>query len=274
MSSDRQTQSLMESESSGSIDRSLIRMAYISVRDGFSADRVITDPALNDRFIDACRTRNLSDSIEKLNLTLMNARKGSHLSGLPRSKNTSFSNEDDYAFAAEIAIRFLERRDGISLDRVICSPDRASEFDQLASRLAPGYSSLQYRWAALNLRKRKALKPEQMSHVVVSEKVKIDRIEDLEIKEVTVNQGLYVFTDSESKKTLYVGEASNLRKRLSKHLEHSDNKGLAHWIWEHGIGDIWLEIHELPHSTTRKVRRALEYELIQSREPIFNVLGR
>ena len=255
-------------------DRELIREAFVEVRNGLSADRVIADPKLNAIFVKACREHNLCDSAEEINLALMNARKGSHLSGLPRSKKTSFPDEDDYTFAAEIAIRFLERRDGTNLDRVICSPDKASEFDELAGRLAPGYSSLQYRWAALNLRKRKVLKPEQMSHVVASEKVKIDRIQELLIEKITENQGLYVFTDSESKKTLYVGEASNLRKRLSKHLEHSDNKGLAHWIWEHGTGDIWLEIHELPHCTTKKVRRALEYELIQTREPIFNVLGR
>lgn len=255
-------------------DRELIREAFVEVRNGLSADRVIADPKLNAIFVKACREHNLCDSAEEINLALMNARKGGHLSGCSRSKKTSFSDEDEYAFAAEIAIRFLERRDGTNLDRVICSPEKASEFDKLAGRLAPGYTSLQYRWAALNLRKRKALKPEQMSHVVASEKVKINRVEDLIIEEVTMNQGLYLFTDSESKKTLYVGEASNLRKRLSKHLEHSDNKGLAHWIWEHGTGGIWVELHELPHSTSKKIRRALEYELIQSRKPEFNVIGR
>ena len=216
----------------------------------------------------------MSDRTEKLNLALLNARKGGHFSECERSRQTRFRDEEEYAFASEISVRFLERRDGTTLDRVICSPEKASEFDELAERLAPGYTSLQYRWAALSLRKRRALKPEQMSHVVASEKVKIDRVEDLVIEEVTVNQGLYVFTDSESKKTLYVGEASNLRNRLRKHLEHSDNRWLARWLWEHGTGDIWVELHELPHSTSKKARKALEYELIQSRRPEFNVLGR
>lgn len=204
----------------------------------------------------------------------MNARKGGHLSECERSRQTRFRDEEEYAFASEISVRFLERRDGTTLDRVICSPEKAAEFDELAGRLAPGYTSLQYRWAALGLRKRKALKPERMSHVVASEKVKIDRVEDLVIEEVTMNQGLYVFTDSESKKTLYVGEASNLRNRLRKHLEHSDNRWLARWLWEHETADIWVECHELPSSTSKKVRKALEYELIQSRRPEFNVFGR
>ena len=214
------------------------------------------------------------DQIDELNIALLNARKGGHLAGCTRSRLTSFSNEDDYAFSSEIAIRFLERRDGTTLDRVICSPQKATEFDELAERLSPGYTSLQYRWAALNLRKRKALKPEQMSYVVASEEVKINRVEDLLIEEITVNQGLYVFTDSGSKKTLYVGEAGNLRNRLRKHLEHSDNRWLARWLWEHGTDEIWVELHELPHSTSKKVRKALEYELIHSRRPEFNVLGR
>jgi excinuclease UvrABC nuclease subunit len=44
---------------------------------------------------------------------------------------------------------------------------------------------------------------------------------------------------------LYVGEAINLRKRLRKHLDHSDNKGLARWLWENGATDLHLKIHVL-----------------------------
>ncbi len=274
MSPDRETQPLMESESSGGIDRDVIRRAYLAVRDGYSADRVVADPVLNDRFINACRARNLTNLAEELNASLLNARKGGHLAGCARSRRTSFSDEDDYAFASEIAIRFLERRDGVTLDRVICSPQRATEFDQFAERIAPGYPSLQYRWAALNLRKRKALTPEQLSRVLPSDDVMLTPAEGLVIETVPMTQGLYLFTDSDSQQTLYVGETSNLRKRLSKHLEHSDNQGLARWIWEHGTGDIWVEYHVLPSSTSKKARKALEYELIQSRRPEFNVLGR
>jgi hypothetical protein len=56
-------------------------------------------------------------------------------------------------------------------------------------------------------------------------------------------------------------------------LDHSDNKGLARWLWENGIRDLHVEYHVLPAGTTARVRKALEMELICSRNPIFNVAG-
>ncbi len=70
---------------------------------------------------------------------------------------------------------------------------------------------------------------------------------------------------------LYIGEAENLFKRLKKHLDHSDNKGLARWMWEHGMDDVQLEVQVLAAETKTIVRRALETELIRSRLPLFNV---
>jgi hypothetical protein len=70
-----------------------------------------------------------------------------------------------------------------------------------------------------------------------------------------------------------VGECENLRKRIRKHLEHSDNKGLAHWLWSHGALEMHLEYHVLPVEVTTRVRKALEAELILSRRPIFNIAG-
>ena len=95
MSPDPQTQSLMESESSGGIDRHVIRRAFLTVREGYSADRVVADPVLNARFVDECRARNLTNLPEELNVFLLNARKGGRLAGCARSRQTSFSNEDD-----------------------------------------------------------------------------------------------------------------------------------------------------------------------------------
>jgi hypothetical protein len=68
-----------------------------------------------------------------------------------------------------------------------------------------------------------------------------------------------------------VGEANNLRNRLEKHLDHSDVKSLAHWLWEHGANNLYLELHVLPDNTSTQVRRALEAELIRSRRAAFNI---
>ncbi|HKB05039.1 MAG TPA: hypothetical protein VKD90_22640, partial [Gemmataceae bacterium] len=64
-----------------------------------------------------------------------------------------------------------------------------------------------------------------------------------------------------------------LYKRIKKHLDHSDNKGLARWLWENGADDLHLELHILSVDHAARDRKALETELIRSRGPKFNVLG-
>jgi predicted GIY-YIG superfamily endonuclease len=248
-----------------------IREAFLAARDDCSPDMVIADPQRNQRFIQECRARGLAAQALELNLLLLNARKAGDLQDVPKSKRVVIRDQEEYRFASEIAARFLERRDQISLDQILCSPDRATEFDEVCRKLAPGFSSLQYRWAAFNLRKRKRLKPELLSKVVVAETVITCKVKALQLDQVPGRQGLYLFLHPEG--VLYVGECKNLRKRLGKHLEHSDNKGFARWLWARGVSDLHVEYHVLPLETTTRIRKALEAELILSRRPIFNVAG-
>jgi site-specific DNA-methyltransferase (adenine-specific) len=148
---------------------------------------------------------------------------------------------------------------------------RAVEFVGLAADLAPGFTPFQYRWAALSLRKRKALRPELLGRVVAPETVVTLRAEEVKPEELPVRSGLYLFI--EPGRVLYVGECQSLRKRIGKHLDHSDNKGLAQWLWQHGITDLHVEYHVLPADVSTRVRKAMEAELIRSRRPLFNVAG-
>jgi site-specific DNA-methyltransferase (adenine-specific) len=145
----------------------------------------------------------------------------------------------------------------------------ASEFDQIAHRLSPGFTPVQYRWAALNLRKASQLKPEILGRVVKAVAVQTFDVSSLDIQMIPTQPGLYIFYSSDC--ALYVGEAENLNNRIRRHLDHSDNKGLARWIWEQGADELNLEIHALPAGTSTRVRRALEVELIRSRKSMFNV---
>jgi site-specific DNA-methyltransferase (adenine-specific) len=220
--------------------RKLVIEAFLETRDGFSPDRVLADPALNDRFLAACRRKGTTKPSVDLNLALLNARKASELKRL-HSIRTTIVGQDQFRFASEVAIRFLERRDGISLDLVLCDPDRALEFDRIASSICPGHLALEYRWAALGLRKKRELRPELVSRIVPRVRVSRAKIANLEAGGIPIEQGVYVLQTSTT--TLYVGEAENLRKRLAKHLDHSDRKGLARWLWDNGFEDLFLELH-------------------------------
>lgn len=121
----------------------------------------------------------------------------------------------------------------------------------------------------MNLRKAKKLEPELLARVAPPVSVETIAVKDVVINELPTANGLYQFFISNQ--SLYVGEAANLRVRLKKHLDHSDNKGLARWMWEFGQADLFLEIQVLEDNTTARIRRALETELICSRRPTFNV---
>jgi len=241
--------------------------AFSEIRDGFSVDRVIADPELNARFISACRCRQLSDAAVDLNMNLQNTRKGA---GLARtSRRTVVRNQDAFAFAAEMAIRSLERKHRTTLDRVLCDPELAGEFDTVASAIAPGFTPLKYRWAALGLRKKSRLRPELLGRVVPTKVIGPILIRNLAPSDFPTGQGLYLLLNRE--KVLYIGEAQSLRARFKKHLDHSDNKFLARYIWEFGRNDMLIEYHVLPEGTRTDVRKAMELELIRSRRPEFNV---
>lgn len=248
-----------------------IVIAFSAASDGYSADRVVADPDLNAKFVSECRRLGLDRTPKELNRALLNARKKGDLAGRPAAKKTSFADMGEYRFASEVAVRFLEQRYSMTLDDIICDPETAAEFDQIASEISPGFDSLRFRWAALNLRKVRKLRPEILSRVASFDEVRLGRLEGIGVDSIPVRQGLYIFYSLEE--TLYVGESANLRARLRKHLDHSDNKGLARWFWEHGNTDVRLELRLLPDETTTRVRRALESELILSRRPRFNYSG-
>src|SRR3954451_15826606 len=100
-----------------------------------------------------CRKLGLTESDYHLNHALMDVRK-SKKAPLPKAtKRTEFRDYDEYQFASEIAIRVFQRTKGATLDRVLCDPLMALEFDQIARQLAPGQPALKLRCAVLNLRK-------------------------------------------------------------------------------------------------------------------------
>ena len=77
----------------------------------YSADRVITDPRLNERFVESCRRLGLPGRPGEWNHRLMNLRKAGLFAGLPKSRKSCLTPDeiDRYHYACE---RSEERRVG------------------------------------------------------------------------------------------------------------------------------------------------------------------
>ena len=214
--------------------------AFRLTYDGYSADRLVADPELNANFVEACSRLGLVGDARIWNSLLFRIRKAGKLAQFPAACATSMTWEDcdEYLFASEIAYRQMMDRGVGGLDAILCDPALAAEFDQIAASFAPGRSSLEYRWAALKLRKEArfartrgaSLSPEKLS---VSAPVTIGQ---LNLSDVPESSGMYVLRD-ETTGPLYVGETLNLRKRLAMFSGQPDASG-----WGSLAGQLQIEL--------------------------------
>ena len=194
--------------------------AFTEASDGHSTDYLLCDPKLSKRFLSACRERSLPGDARMWNSFLLRIRKSGKL---PKSTNSgrrlSYTDMDPYSDGSEAAMRLVGIDYGMTLDEMLCSPQAASEFDQLAGMFSPGYSSFEYRWAALALRKRAGTK---RYRTIASDQ------QEYWTQQCTPNRfalekcltakydcpGVYVVLFEDS--VLYVGETQSIRDRVEK----------------------------------------------------------
>lgn len=242
----------------------LIVQAFNSVHDGFSQDWVIVHPEYNERFLAKCRELGLTTHPARvLNHTLMNIRKNPKNKGRlnPTTKRSGFNDYDDYAFAAEIAVRVLQRTEGVTLDRILCDPDLRIRYDQLALRLATDQTILKVRCAALNLRKTHRLQP-IAEDVVDYELQSAGPIQSVNLNAIAADPGGYVFYDE--RRPIFAGQTDNLQKRIGHHLKY----GMPDWL---GIGsEERLVLKVVPISGRREERLNWLGTFINVEKPLLN----
>jgi len=249
-----------------------IMQAFLEVRDAYSADKVIADPELDRKFLRRCRELGLAGTDFELNWKLMNARKASKLSGLSDlTKTRKYSVGkviDEFEYASELAVRYMQRTKNVSLDQIICDPELAQEFDTYAARLAPGFSSLQYRWAAFGLRKAGRLVKKVDEIGEVPELQPFGRVRGLKLGKIPEVGGLYLFSSAD--KLVFASQTDNLRHRLERHIKVSDS-GLPRWLWDVRKEPLDLGAAALP-GITRGLRQAMELVLVRQWKPVLNFL--
>lgn len=204
--------------------------AFASVYRGYSIDRVVADPELNAQFAEVCRQKGLVGDPRSWNMLLFRQRKAGKLVDFPTTKTTKleWADCDPFLFASEIAWRkLLDDGRAHSLDEILCTPTLATEFDEIARSFAPGFEVLQYRWAALKLRKQSKLARVRSESLILPTKLgKPLSLDDFDPQCVSENAGVYLIGDSKTTK-LYAGEALSLRSRLVNQF-HKNRREL--WI--------------------------------------------
>ncbi|MEM6690137.1 MAG: DNA methyltransferase, partial [Planctomycetota bacterium] len=203
----------MATESDGIVE------AFAKSNRGFSVDRIVADPILNEDFQHQCERRDIPGTPAERNRFLFRLRKSGRLkkAGIQTNKRTSFDwdHMDPFLFASEIAWkRVSELYANAGLDEILCDPRLATQFDDAATSLAEGYSPLEYRWAALKLRKQGSTgrrRAETMSMKKFAKK-EWRALDDLDFGHLDRTPALYALRTKDD--VLYAGETSNLRSRL------------------------------------------------------------
>jgi site-specific DNA-methyltransferase (adenine-specific) len=251
-----------------------LREAFRRVADGYSPDRVVADPALNQQFADQCRVLGLPGDRRTWNRRLLNFRKAGKLVSVRTAKRTEISWQqcDEYLLASEIALACMLRDGGESVDEVLCDPKLAEAFDQIARRFAPGFTPLEYRWAALKLRKeakvararsqvlQKRNNPAGLNRPVAVTEVPWDAVPDA--------PGVYLVQGNRdaSLADLYAGQTLNLRDRLRR--QFADATVLAAWHERSGACDLQIRTSAIDGGTSDLL--AYESLLIQLHQPLLN----
>lgn len=199
-------------------DRGIIA-AYLASRRGCSVDHLLADPELNAAFAKACTNRGLPGEIVAWNRDLLRIRKAGKLPSLDtRVRAYTFRQMDAYSFASEIALQQVSVEFATTLDGILCDPALAARFDAIAAAVSPGYTSFEYRWAALAIRKR-AKTAKKLAKQRSGEWAAVRLSRATPISASSWRQcdcpGVYLLA-AQGRLCLYVGETLSLRQRIGR----------------------------------------------------------
>jgi site-specific DNA-methyltransferase (adenine-specific) len=250
------------------IDIALLRKAFMRARrecgDRFSTDRYVAEPKRNRVFLAKCRELGLRASDYVLNKTLFNARKNRLLRDL-KSKRTHVPY-DEFAFASEFAATELRYLLGASIDEILCDPDLAAKFDAVAMRIRPGFTSLDYRWAILSIRKAGRHYKLDPSFKMPSFR-KGFRLTHDPIESIPDLSGVYLLY--ERKRLLYARSTSQLRHGISLHRDPVTVEAIAEKLWIPDVKDFRVDYAAVLQPNP--VLQAIERKLVEERHPVFNI---
>ena len=243
--------------------------AFQACNDGYSADRVIADPQINQEFARHCQRLGLAGGVKDWNIALFGLRKNGRLTGLRTSRQTEFDWEaaDRFLFASEIALTQIEM--SATLDRALCDPELAAQFDRTAASFAPGFSPFEYRWAALRVRKEFALSQKNARLVGDISLETTLRLGEGAYDKLRGTRGVYLFSSSPSRSgALFVGETLDLGNVCASAM----NGGGLRDAWRSHASKLflWYTALDASHSDTAKFRFARTARLVAEYAPRLN----
>ncbi len=252
-------------QDSTDLTTSLIVEAYKHIYDEFSTDRIVVDTEYNKRYLTECRKLGLTLGDYELNHALYGIRKSGKSVLPPATKKPQIKDYDNFVFASEIAFRYLQRRDGVTLDRVLCDPQLREKFDEIAQRLSPEASVFKLRMGALYLRKTHRLSSDAAG-APCYDLLSAGNVSQVKLDDVPEFPGMYAFY--ENVRPIYAGETSRLRQRIKHHLDVAERMFLPRWLELGCEKDLELRFFAMPKVTTKDRLHWLNDFINRERPPL------
>lgn len=252
----------------GGINVDRLKRAFFAARDTFkdrgSTDLYIADPKRNAVFLEFCRRFGIEASDYRINKTLFNARKNKLLPNL-KSERTSIEY-GEFAFASEFAATQLRYKAGASIDDILCDPALASQFDEIAQNVTPGFSSFEYRWAILSIRKAGRHQKLPASFRLPKFTTGFRLLRD-PIERVPDRSGVYLLY--EKQKLLYTRSAVDLRHGVELHRNANILKAINERLWRPNPENFIVDFTTV--NRPMSYLQAIERKLVEERHPVFNI---
>jgi hypothetical protein len=253
----------------------LVVQAFINVRDGWSSEYVVCNPDYERRFHD--RVKELAPWLKPAdaNLMLWNARRSRKLIHLPPSRPYSPSKDlASYDFVCEWAYRHLIadlRQAGhgyrsTTLERILCIPEWREQFDELVTRIKPGFSPLDYRWVATRVRKRSG----KQGQAVPSLFDEVLPVAEAPSK-LPDSPGVYLIR-SAANEQLYTGWTPNLREQANRLVDTGQGAIIPGWLLTGHAPAETVAFQPLPAGTKDSVLHDLWRANLYKGRPVLNLL--
>jgi hypothetical protein len=260
-----------------SVEETIIR-AFEDTRQGLPVDRVFADPALAASFFKRCRQLGVIAPESALALHILRLRKSAQIckSSAPRKPRRDFS---PYLFAAEMASTQVRYRFGASVDDILAYPEIGNEFDKLAAKLRPGYAPLDYRLAALHIRKSRYCKRQELSLFERIHSEKADtRVEEIgsldklhDVNAIDEKDGIIGLQErtAHASRFLYIAQSKDMPDVLP-FTRQETFEALANSFWSPSLSSIYLVIYRIHDRFGKAPQDLWAKKLIHEKSPVFN----
>ncbi len=199
----------------------VIQAAFADVSKNHSAEELLFDPIRNALFVRYCKDAKLLGDARTWNEFLLQLSREGRLVGEGKHKKVSLKTIPPCCDAAEIAFQMLSVDYAMDLEQILCTPDAAAEFDQIAQAFGDDHSEIDARAAIWHFRriatndkitraakKRAGEFSKQDAPAAQSIEAYLDSCGDEPVA------GVYAISDPES--ILFVGQTTEIAARLKQ----------------------------------------------------------